>query len=46
MKMKQADVDARPASFLNTTPHVIGSLDSSNQLPVLVGCFNLFINTL
>ncbi|XP_023768508.1 probable ADP-ribosylation factor GTPase-activating protein AGD14 isoform X2 [Lactuca sativa] len=35
MKMKQADVDARPASFLNTTPHVIGSLDSSNQLPVL-----------
>ncbi|CAH1432107.1 unnamed protein product [Lactuca virosa] len=35
MKMKQADVDARPASFLNTTPHVIGSLDSSNELPVL-----------
>ncbi|CAI9297577.1 unnamed protein product [Lactuca saligna] len=35
MKMKQADVDARPASFLNTTPHVVGSLDSSNELPVL-----------
>lgn len=36
-KMKQADVDAGPASFLTTTPHGIGSLDLSSEIPVLDG---------
>lgn len=36
-KMKEADLDATPASFLSSTPHAIGSLDSSIELPVMDG---------
>ncbi|KAI3772723.1 hypothetical protein L6452_03916 [Arctium lappa] len=36
-KMKEADLDATPAPFLSTTPHAIGSLDSSIELPVMDG---------
>ncbi|XP_024966993.1 probable ADP-ribosylation factor GTPase-activating protein AGD14 isoform X2 [Cynara cardunculus var. scolymus] len=37
VKMKEADLDTRPAPFLSTTPHAIGSVDSSIELPVMDG---------
>ncbi|XP_071688611.1 probable ADP-ribosylation factor GTPase-activating protein AGD14 [Rutidosis leptorrhynchoides] len=36
-QINQADWDTRPPSFLNTTPHALGSLNSSSQLPVMGG---------
>ncbi|KAJ0798002.1 putative Arf GTPase activating protein [Helianthus annuus] len=36
-KVKEADLDVRSTPFVSTTPHAIGALDSSTEIPVLDG---------